>query len=122
MKKNRSDSRNWQEIVGDVVSSRTERGDTVELSVTFNGSRKPSLTLTTKSFRTGQSFDVYITDWLEETPYVEDIDISTGKPYPSSLRSGYENWKDYTNILFIPRVRGIVESAGRFFVVEVNNG
>ena len=126
MTRGRFDSRTWTEIVGNLVSERTSVGDTIKLMVQFNKNRKPNVFLEFSTYDPDKKDMLSIeeiTDWVDDLPYYEIIDDSTGEPIPGEGRRGTSDWTEYIDMRFGPVVQSIVRSGGRRFIYEVlNNG
>jgi hypothetical protein len=121
MTKHRFDTRTWVEIVGDLVISHTSQGDSVKLLVKFNGSNKPSVWLDFVTFdpdKKSKPSREEITDWIDDTPYYQVIDDSSGKPIPGEMQKGNSNWREYVDVRFGPLVQSIIKSGGRQFSYE----
>ena len=122
MIKSRYDSRTWVEIVGDLVSERTSRGDLIKLTVQYNGTKKPTVNLEFTTYdpdKKAYKPKEEITDWIDEKPYYDVIDDSTGQPLEGETRKGSTSWDEYVNVRFGPLVKSIVEAGGRIFSFEV---
>lgn len=122
MKKSRFDPRNWNEIVGILVSQRTSVGDSIKLTVKYNGNNRPTVTLEFSTFDPDKKMfspTEEITEWLDPTPYYDIIDDTTGTPISGEQRRGSSSWREYIDIRFGPEVKSIVNSGGRNFSYEV---
>ena len=126
MTRSRFDSRTWTEIVGNLVSERTSVGDTIKLTIKFNGNKKPNVWLEFQTYDPDKKNFLSIeeiTDWVDDLPYYEIIDDTTGQPIPGEGRRGSSDWTEYVDVRFGPAVQSIVRSGGRRFEYEViNNG
>jgi hypothetical protein len=124
--RSRFDSRTWTEIVGNLVSERTSVGDTIKLTIKFNGNKKPNVWLEFQTYDPDKKNFLSIeeiTDWVDDLPYYEIIDDTTGQPIPGEGRRGSSDWTEYVDVRFGPAVQSIVRSGGRRFEYEViNNG
>lgn len=121
MIKHRFDTRTWVEIVGDLVISRSSQGDGVKLLVKFNGSNKPSVWLEFTTFDPDKrklDSKEEITSWIDDSPYYQIMDDSSGKPIAGDIQRGSSTWREYVDVRFGPLVQSIVKSGGRNFSYE----
>lgn len=122
MIKNKYDTRVCKEIVGDLVSARTVPGDSIKMIFKYNGEAKPSVWLEFHTYDPDKkalpSLEE-ITDWVDDKPYYDIIDDSTGKPIEGDSRRGSHDWREFMDNRFGPMVQSIVKSGGRLFSYEV---
>jgi hypothetical protein len=120
MKRNRFDPRGLEEILGNLITERTDVGDSIKLLVKFNHSSKPNIWLEFQTYvEEKKQFDPReeLTDWVEDKPYFDIIDDSTGKPIPGGERRGSLTWNDYIEKLGW-NIQQIIKASGRIFSYE----
>lgn len=118
MTKNRFDTRTWVEISEDLKNERSSPGDKIVLEIKFNGYNKPNFYL--RFFTVDPEKDradnrEEITDWIDDTPWYEVIDDTTGKPLEGEMRKGTDSWRDYVEVRFGPLIQSLFKSGGRVF-------
>jgi hypothetical protein len=125
MVKGRYDNRTWVEVVADLIIERSSVGDSIKLLITYAGSQKPTVRLEFKTLDPDKARPdniVDITGWVDDSPYYDIIDDSTGRPVEGDYRRGSSSWKEYIDSRFGPLLQSMVKSGGRNFSYEVEDG
>lgn len=121
MKKHSFDTRTLQEVVEEIKSLKTSQGDSTKLLI-YYGNRSPRVWLRTSTFDPDKKHfhdTEEISDWVDKAPNYQAVDDTTGLPLPGEFKRGFSTWEEYMNNLFIPSVRGIMNTGGRSLDVEI---
>ena len=122
--KNRFDPRNWVEVVSNLITERTSPGDSIKLLIHYNGTIKPNVWLefsTYDSEKKRYEPKEEITDWVDDKPYYEIKDDSTGRPIEGEVRRGSSDWVEYMEGIsgVGPEIQKMIKTGGRNFSYEV---
>lgn len=117
------DGKGILEVVGDLVSERTDPGDSIRLLIKYRGQEKPLIVLEFNSYNPDKSKLARkedLTYLLPAKPYYDVIDPSTGRAYTDAVRQGYEDWRQLVNNPngLGPAIQKICKAGGRNFSYE----
>jgi len=105
-------SMSLNEAVSLFVTAKSEPGDEVVISITYNGESKPLVYLDTAKFSrdTGKTVE----SRLDLTPYLHDkYRWKTEIPSGGEVLDGYHSWSEYVKQFLLPAVASVTNAGLR---------
>ena len=105
------------EAVAIFVTANSAPGDTIVVSIIYNGEAKPSVKLKTKTFSEFQKTHIEAT--MDVTPYLpEKYRWKVPTPAGPENIEGYQSWREYVKLQLLPNIASITNAGVRLLKKE----